>query len=731
MTKGANQSVQVDNPALKTPQFDKIHEIALRQFDNIIIPNQEERLQALSDRRFVFVTGAQWEGEWEEIWANSIKIEVNKTAQGVNDIIDQYKQNRYTVDFRSVDLSEESDAAETLNGMYLADFYRSKGVEAQDNAFVEGVAGGYGAWRLVNRYVDDESTEDNYQVIDWELIVDADISVFWDPNARMYDKSDAAYCYVLSALSKETFIDRFGEDNATEWPQGIWKPFYDWYKPDLVRVAEYYRIVEVKDSIIKLQHVQTGNKATVYKSNPEWRKQLAEYKITGYEETFRKSLKRKECRKWIFSGANNLTEEEDREEGQLIAGGMIPVVPYYGQRWFIDNQERARGHVRLAKDPQRVYNVQISKLTEIAALAPLERPIVAPEQIQGHEDSWADMNVNRSSYALLNPIINEIDGNKIATGPIGKIEPPQIPPVLAQLIQISDNDIKELTNSQDGAGQVKANVSAEAMDVAATRTDDKASLYLDNMRKSVKRAGEIYQAMCKDIYCESDREVPIIKYDQDQNPIHTRAALNSRQVDQQGFSVIANQIGKYDFNVIVGVTEDTATRRDKTVRMLTNMSQFVMAANPELGSIIATFALANMDGEGMHDLQKYARFDLIKKGVITPNAAEQQKLQEQAQQEQQQPPSPVDQLQLSMAKEAEASAQEKVAGAQEKASKVLVNEANAAKLHAEAGHTHVQAVKEFHTPIEQPNTDKPTAKQQSTKQGKSNFLGRFAKLFGR
>jgi len=38
-------------------------------------------------------------------------------------------------------------------------------------------------------------------------------------------------------------------------------------------------------------------------------------------------------------------------------------------------------------------------------------------------------------------------------GPVGSISPPQTPPVVADLIQLTNNDIQELTNSQDGAGQ--------------------------------------------------------------------------------------------------------------------------------------------------------------------------------------------------------------------------------------------------------------------------------------
>jgi hypothetical protein len=74
-------------------------------------------------------------------------------------------------------------------------------------------------------------------------------------------------------------------------------------------------------------------------------------------------------------------------------------------------------------------------------------------------------------------------------GPIGKIEPPQLQPVTAALLQIAAGDLQAETD--DGSDEVKANTSAEAMDIAATRIDAKSAIYLDNMKQSVQREGEI------------------------------------------------------------------------------------------------------------------------------------------------------------------------------------------------------------------------------------------------
>jgi hypothetical protein len=57
------------------------------------------------------------------------------------------------------------------------------------------VAGGMGAWRLLQRYEDEDedSEDDDRRRICIEPIPDADNSVFFDIDAKRYDKADASY----------------------------------------------------------------------------------------------------------------------------------------------------------------------------------------------------------------------------------------------------------------------------------------------------------------------------------------------------------------------------------------------------------------------------------------------------------------------------------------------------------------------------------------------------------
>jgi len=91
----------------------KVYEEAMRNFTRIQSASSEERKQCLEDRRFYSIAGAQWEGSLEEQFENKPKFEVNKVHLSVVKIINEYRNNRITVDFLSKDGT--TDPTDKLN----------------------------------------------------------------------------------------------------------------------------------------------------------------------------------------------------------------------------------------------------------------------------------------------------------------------------------------------------------------------------------------------------------------------------------------------------------------------------------------------------------------------------------------------------------------------------------------------------------------------------------------
>lgn len=607
-----------------TGETDKLERF-LRAFDSAATPAQENRAQGLQARRFAFIPGAQWEGDgWEDFSENMIRVQVNKTRKGLRKIINDYKANRVTVDFRPVADTDE-ETAETLDGRFRADVYRSRAGSAFDNAFEEGVSGGMGAWRLCNEDEDPYDPDNDHQVINFEPIVDADQSIFFDPNSKHYDKSDAKWGCVITAVARQAFIDEYGDDRITAWPQGLWKPYYDWFTPDVIRVCEWYQVEEKTERRWTLTNAVTGEELKVWANDVEkdW---LNEQLAGGWKQRGR-DVKRKRVHKYTLSGAEIL------EDHGLIAGSEIPIIVFYGERRFIDNQERFNGHVQDAMDPQRIYNSQVSRLVETAATSPQGKPIVTPEQMAGHSEDWARHNKDRLPYLQLNPIVDE-NGVKQAQGPIATLEPSPLDPNGAALLQLTSADIAELTDSEDGADEVKANVSHEAMDLAATRTDEKSSGYMDNFRLSMEWCGRVYLGMFRETYVEEGREIDTRGLEGEEGT----ATLSQAKVDDTGRFRTINDFSRGKFNVIADVTESSATKRDKTVRKALGVAQ-IAGSNGDSDTAQAALitAVSNMDGDGMDDFKAWNRKKGLQIGLFKPNDQEQQEMQQAASQEQPDP----------------------------------------------------------------------------------------------
>lgn len=605
---------------------------------------QEERALCLQDRRFAFIAGAQWEeSSWAQLGENMIRVEVNKTAIGLKRIQDDYRANRVTVNFREVK-GNAAGTADLLDGLFRADVYRCKGMQAFDNAFLEGSAGGMGAWLLANELEDEYDPDSDAQRIRFDTIVDADQRVFFDGNSKLYDKSDAEWAVVLFAHTPEAFKQDFPDAAYASWPEGLVKPHYDWYTPEKIVVAWYYRVEVVEEVRRTFHFVLTDETEGYWESelNPE---AVDDMLAQGWVEQEPKKRKRKRVSKTVISGAEVLKPKK------WIAGSCIPIVPFYGQRSYIDNIERVQGHVRQAKDPQRIYNTSVSKLTETNAQSPIQKPIVTPDQIAGHEQHWAELTTHRYPYALLNPIVDE-NGNRIPAPPMAYINAPELPPVTAALMQVTANDIEQLTGSHDSAAQVRSNVSAEAMDIAAARLDERDGSYMDNFRQSMQRCGEIYLEMARKIYIEEGREVETMAADM---KTQGSAILMEPHTDEMGRYGLRNDLSKGKFLVIADVTEATATRRDKTVKACVNLATLANeAGDQQLAQACIGTSIENMDGEGIDDLKKWNRARLVSQGIVEPTEEEKVQLQQQAEANNQ--PDPTALALMAQAKELEASA---------------------------------------------------------------------------
>jgi len=604
----------------------------------------DQRAQSLEDRRFYSVAGAQWDGKYGDQFENRPRLEINKVNLAVYRILNEWRNNRITVNFVPKDGSEADDLAETCNGLYRADEEDSVAEEAHDVSFEEGCAGGFGAWRMCAEYEEEDDEENDAQRIRFEPLPDADTTVYFDPNARLYDKSDAKFCFVLTPYTLDAFTEEFEGETPSEWARPDVENVFSWMpQPDLIYVAEYY--VREEQTYVLERWVGLGGderKIAADKLDAETR---AELKATGWTRADSRKIKRKRVHKYILSGSGVL------EDCGLIAGEHLPIIPFYGKRNFIDGAEQWAGAVRYSKDPQRLYNMQLSSLAEVAARGGSEVPIFTPEQIAGHENNWANSAVDTPAYLLLNPVI-DASGNEIPSGPIGYTKAPEVPTPTAALLQITNQDLADVLGNQQAGEEVDTQLSGKAMELVQTRLDQQSVIYMSNFAKSLKRCGQVWLSMARDLYTEPGRKMKTVG---EQGQVE-QVKINDETTFRDGRVEKAIDIGRASFDVTTDIGPTSSSKKSATVRSLIAMLQMVQ--DPADAKILTAAALMNMEGEGLKAVRKHFRQQLVAAGVEKPTADEQAEM-DAAQQGAQ--PSPEEQFMMANAAKEEALAGKAVA----------------------------------------------------------------------
>lgn len=608
----------------------KRHEQIMRKFDRAHSPQEAVREKCLEATRFARVPGGQWEGataagsELGKHFEKYPKFEINKISTELNRIISEYRNNRITVKFRPGDKAASEALANKLNGLFRADYEETDGGEACDNAFDDGSTGGFGCFRLTTNLVNALDPMDERQRICLEPIYDPARSVWFDPDAKKYDKSDAEWAFCMYSLSAEKYKAEYNKDPATLM-SGIERSWdYDWYDVDVVYIAKYYEVKKESVDVVSFQNPLTSETVTYDSDQLE----LVEDELAdiGFIEAARRTIKRRRVYVSVVDGEGFL------EKAQRIPGEHIPLIPVYGKRWFIDDIERVEGHIAKAMDAQRLYNLQVSMLADSATQDTGSIPIVGKSQIKTLEKYWANRNKNRPAFLPLNEIVDK-QGNIIAPPtPVGYTQPQPLNQAMAALLQQTGADIQEVTGSSQAMQPMPSNIAKETVNHLMHRSDMSSFIYLDNMAKSLKRAGEVWLSMAREVY-GSDRQVRIVNADGTDDIALMSVVINDNQTGQV---VAMNDLSSGRYDVTVDVGPSYTARRDATVSVLTNLLAGMLPQDP-MRQVLQGIILDNMEGEGLDEFKEYNRKQLLTQGVVKPRNTEEEQMVAQMIQQAQQP----------------------------------------------------------------------------------------------
>ena len=276
----------------------------------------------------------------------------------------------------------------------------------------------------------------------------------------------------------------------------------------------------------------------------------------------------------------------------------------------------------------------------------MEKPIFVPEQVSGVEEMWRNDNIANNAYLLVQKI-TDANGNETPAGPIGYTRPPQVAPAMAALLQLTEQDMRDVLGNPEGADKLISGVSGKAINAVSNRIDMQTFIYVSNFAKAMKRCGEIWLSMARDIYVEESRKMKAVSASDKVSTIELQRPV----LDEDGAVKNENDLSEARFDVAVEVGPSTQSQRDSQDASL--QALLATTKDPQTASMLELMLLMNLDGEGMSDVREYCRTKLVSMGVIKPSEEESQQMAAAAQQQQ---PDPQAVLMQSMAEEASAKA---------------------------------------------------------------------------
>ncbi len=579
------------------------------------------RLKAADDMLFAWVT--QWDDTYLSQSNLGYRGEFNIIRKAVRQILTDLTINAISVDFEPVDGTDD-DAADIIDGMYRSDMRNNTALEGTKNARQEAVVCGVGAWELRNEYKNSFGNDDK-QVIRRYPLFEANNNIMWDPNAKLIDKSDAKYVSCLIPYSPEGYEDLcedLGIDDPNKGDASFAFPEISYVFPWISESKKIYvtRFYYRERKMVNYQTFEDmfGAERTIKEDDfKEYEDELLD---NGFNLVSEKKIERYVVTRYLASGGRILEET-------VIPGEEIPVIPMYGERQFVEGEETYEGIVRLAKDPQRLRNFQLSYLADITSRSPREKPIFTSQQINGFEDMYEESGAdNDYPYMLQNG--TDAQGKDLPIGPVGYIKAPEIPPALVLSMSESRAAVDDVAGAGLPADITDVDLSGKAVNALNKRLDMQSYTYQDNSKFAMRREGEIYASMARDVY-DTDQTVILVKEDGTKvDETINQESMNFDTMQRE----IKNDMQRMIFDVYANIGPSFESvkeqNREELKELLTSGT-----LEPEAHTMLMNEYLTMIDGSGFKDIRKWARNKLIMMGVKPPETDEEKEMLAKSQQE--------------------------------------------------------------------------------------------------
>lgn len=551
-------------------------------------------------------------------------------------IMTDIKANPTQVDFEPVD-DTDPNGAEILDGMYRTDMRNNIAIEARETTTTEAIVCGVGAWELQTEYKS-QRVGDDKQVIRRQPLNEANNTVFWDPNSKLADRSDADYCSILVPYSADGYRDLVKEltdedIKVSAIPSSFAYPEQSYVFPwlddgDTYYVARFYHRKKIKVKTMVYQDMMGSERMLNDDDEREEKEEALNGK--GFELVSESEREVYEITLYILGGGDEVLNHDH------IPGQHIPVIPMYGERAFIEGQLHYEGIVRLAKDPQRLRNFVNSYLADIVSKSPRQKPIYLQEQIQGFEKFYNENGADEQfPYALMHRTAPGSD-EELPRGPLGTTLEHKVPDSLLMAAQMAREAVNDVASADLPQDITDTNLSGKALSQLQKRFDMQSYIYQHNLKAALRREGEIYASMARVVY-DAEQTVALTKID----GTRTTETINEEEINPETLQLeIKNDVTQYIFDVYADIGPSYQSQKDEDRTELRDMLGTMPPDDPMRKTALLLF-WSMKGGEAFSDMREYAKKQLILDGIKEPETDEEKAMLQEAQQSQQDQPDPM------------------------------------------------------------------------------------------
>ena len=586
------------------------HNKMLIDLQNSQEAESDMRHQARSAQLFVNKRDGQWEPEYWQSNDNKPRYTFDLTSPIVDQVSGSLDMADFAIKVSPAGGEASEDTAKILSGLirnienlsYATDIYSA----AARNMVTAGIDG----WRVVHKYVDSDSFNQDLVIEPIHNYVDR---VWFDVSSEKQDRSDARFAFVLSGLSPEDYKKQYPKGSGQSVSEDREATAY-FNKPDLIMVGEYYYIEQEKSDLVMMSSGQ------VLEDNDDFNTIKDELAMMGVTEVKRRTrmkdtvyVRKFDAQDWLGSKKRTVFS-------------MIPVIPTYGNFRNVEDKSIYFGVVEKLYDPQRVLNYSLSREIEEGALAPRAKYWMTPKQASGHEDELSTMNTNTDPVQFFNvdeanPGIPQQNGGA------------QINPGLSRVSEGMRTMIGQsaglfASNMGDNPGLQ----SGVAIKQLQNKGDIGTIKYFRAQEVAIARTAKILVDAIPSVY-DTQREVYLLNEDGSQDT----ETLNQVVIDQQtGQPITLNDLSIGSYDVVCSSGASFQNRQQESNAALLEMAQI----DPSLIQMSGDVMLKNVDAPGMDTLAERKRQQLLAGGMIPAEQQtdeEKQMMAQQAQSAGQQP----------------------------------------------------------------------------------------------